>query len=540
MNDPREYGLPHDTYRPNQLETIQILERTGDTDKRAVMVLEAPTGSGKTPFARAMGEHKVTMALCRTKNLQVENYEQGYKFDALFGRSNYPCVHPDGQLMDLTVAECLYSGNPYKCSEASQCTYLKKLSLVKSSRRPSLNYLLFLVSRWPKMDNIPQWLFLDECHQLSDIVLDRAGCTINNKTRNTWGLPRFPEVRGASLSGGSPNNIALGWLSACVAHLRSVQRDLERAVKTLKRKQDAKRLRRCGNLIDKLEATHDALSREGDDWYIRSGRRGIAGNIDSPGFVCRPLTARHHAPRLFGFNVLWRSVLMSATIGNFDTFKTELGISGALTHKVPNAWPATSRPVRILDAPKMGYRSPLNAYDKQADVIADAIHDVDYAWSGIIHTKSWKAARDLASRLRGRGLGPRVWMYDRQNGVSGSEVQINAWKLRCRRVPNSLMVSPVFREGYDGLDEKISIVAKCPFPYWGDDYERARARYDGKFYLQRTAWDMEQALGRTRRGREQDYDTDGQLNGLVAIADANWSRCRKYLSQDLQDAIVKG
>lgn len=540
MNDPRHYGLPHENYRPHQLETIRMIERAGDADKRTVVAIEAPTGSGKTVLPRAMGEREVTMSLCRTKSLQVGNYQHGYGFDALFGRSNYPCIHPDGKLMDLSAGECLHAGNPYQCPERGQCVYLNVLSVVKISRRPSLNYALFLLSRWPKMDNVPEWLFLDECHQLSDIVLDHAGTTINNKTRNVWGLPRFPEVRGASLSGESPNSIALGWLSACVAHLRFVQRDLERAVKNLKRKQDAKRLRRCGNLIDKLEATHDALSREGDDWYIRSGRRGIAGNIDSPGFVCRPLTARHHAPRLFGFGMLWRAVLMSATIGSFETFMTELGINGALTHKVPNAWEPSTRTVRILDAPKMGYRSPLSAYDKQADVIADAINSVDNTWSGIIHTKSWKAARDLAGRLRKRGLGPRVWIYDRENGVSGSEVQIVAWKQRCQRVPGSLMVSPVFHEGYDGLDEKICIIAKTPFPFWGDDYERARARYDGKFYLQRTAWDMEQSLGRTRRGRPQDYDTNGQINGLVAIADANWSRCRKYLSQDLQDAIVKG
>jgi hypothetical protein len=43
-------------------------------------------------------------------------------------------------------------------------------------------------------------------------------------------------------------------------------------------------------------------------------------------------------------------------------------------------------------------------------------------------------------------------------------------------------------------------------------------------------------LGRTRRGREQDY---GEDNGFVAIADGNWTRVKKYLSQSLREAIVE-
>jgi hypothetical protein len=56
--------------------------------------------------------------------------------------------------------------------------------------------------------------------------------------------------------------------------------------------------------------------------------------------------------------------------------------------------------------------------------------------------------------------------------------------------------------------------------------------------LQRTAWKLEQGLGRTRRGRREDYDIDG-VNGYVAIADGGWSRVKKYLSKGLQEAIVR-
>jgi len=93
-------------------------------------------------------------------------------------------------------------------------------------------------------------------------------------------------------------------------------------------------------------------------------------------------------------------------------------------------------------------------------------------------------------------------------------------------------------EGYDGLEEKITISAKTPFPGLGDEFERERMNYSGSMYLQRAAWKLEQSLGRTRRGREEDYDVEGERRGLVAIADGNWMRVKKYLSENFKEALV--
>jgi len=118
-----------------------------------------------------------------------------------------------------------------------------------------------------------------------------------------------------------------------------------------------------------------------------------------------------------------------------------------------------------------------------------------------------------------------------------TDEQVKAWSARKRKVPGSICVSWALWEGYDGLDERIDIVAKTPYPYLGDDYEKARMAYSGKLFHWRTACQMEQGLGRTRRGYDEDY---GEENGYVAIADGSWSRVRKYMSAALQSAIVEG
>src|SRR5689334_11814184 len=97
------YNLPHATLRPHQAETIEALLAVSGTTH----VINAPTGSGKTSFAAGVASQQHVIALVKTKNLQSANYGESYKFDVLFGRSNYDCVHP-GAAPYASAAECMY------------------------------------------------------------------------------------------------------------------------------------------------------------------------------------------------------------------------------------------------------------------------------------------------------------------------------------------------------------------------------------------------------------------------------------------------
>ena len=83
--------------------------------------------------------------------------------------------------------------------------------------------------------------------------------------------------------------------------------------------------------------------------------------------------------------------------------------------------------------------------------------------------------------------------------------------------------------------------AKVPFPLMGSpgSYPNAWMRYSGKRYRQRAATSLAQQMGRTRRGRPQDYDVNGKLNGACAIADGALPMVKKYLPQDIQEALVE-
>jgi len=109
-------------------------------------------------------------------------------------------------------------------------------------------------------------------------------------------------------------------------------------------------------------------------------------------------------------------------------------------------------------------------------------------------------------------------------------------------VPNSILITCSFGEGYDGLDERINISAKIPFRRWGSEesYDRAWATYSRKRYSQDAAIALMQAQGRNRRGREEDYDTADRVAGANAVADGSLGRVESYLSKSFKEALIGG
>jgi Rad3-related DNA helicase len=549
---PQDWGLPldHTVWRPGQRAALDYC-RT----KPGVKLLEAPTGSGKTSLPAATGHRSRTLALCRTKNLQVDNYQHTYNFSTLFGKSNYPCIHHDAD-PGATCADCLYTKRGqkgrgmYDCEVYDNCVYLDARSSYLNSRRASANYAYWLSSSGARKDS-RDYIFLDECHQLVDLVLEYCGITVDNDQRARWGLPPFPKANSKMVSATGiaallhvdedpPEDKVLDWIDR--SHLILEQRLSEMQASEVYRKEspeDRKKAREAEQLMMKLETLGESLAH--GDWYIKSGFGAVErGGGKYPGIVARPLSPRAHFSRFFPVAEANRGelalVLMSATIGNFDVFADQLGIETFGSHVVPSRFGPDEQPIYDLEAPGMGRKAKPNAYEEQADLIAKAILTVPHDWSGIVHVTRIREAPLLARRLAERGLNGRLWVTPR--GPTNS--QMAAFKARMRQVPNTIAVAWSMWEGVDLLDQKISIMAKTPFPYLGTEYGRRRMKANGAFYLQMAAWQLEQAAGRTRRGRPMDYDTADEKRGLVAIADGNWRRVRKYMSAARREAIVKG
>lgn len=524
---PVDYGVPqHDEWRPHQLQAVEHALQT----RSGISIYEQPTGSGKTAFGSAIASRfDKSLSLCTTRALQGQY--AGYGWYVMSGKRNYPCCHSDVEYGTM-ADECLSPENAHHCPFAYACEYLRAKAEAEASPMVNLNYSLWLSSQWARRLGF-DYMLCDEIHTLSDLVLDWVGCTIAQKDILSYDLPAIPKIENMTnsimISEVNPISEALKWLGRAMEKLKCDLAALsdEGFVNPDKRKV----YNRISGMHTKLETVADALVENGQDWYIRSGlENGI------PKLIFRPLTARFHAPKMFSVPKI---VMMSATIGVPDIMAKELGIPAFRFMSVPSVWPPETRPIYVLDCPSMGAtatKKDPSSFDKQAEVIAEFINRYPKTWGGFILVTRKPEAQLLAGRLAKLGLHDRVWVTPE----SDTGTQMRQWQERKKRRPNTLTIAWSFWEGIDGVDEKILVCAKVPYPPRGEpgSYEHTRMEYDIKYYNQQTALKLEQGCGRIRRGDPSHYDLNGVAAKAVAICDGSINRVRKYFSQSFREALV--
>lgn len=518
----------HRDLRKHQLETLNQLR----SSQSGYIVAEAPTGSGKTFWpAQLAYEGYRTIALVRTKSLQGQYTHDPYNAKKVMGKSNYSCLHGnslDASMCKMTPKERAST----KCG--LECPYYVACDQFIESNFGSLNYSKYLLET-RRFGLVPEFnpsiLFLDEAHQLSDLVIDYSGCTFQwtqyNKPAFILNYTQPPNL--TPLNPLFPPEVqleqkkmrieeAVDWLIDLLAEL-----DRQKPSKVTKRStpDEIKHYKKWDSLYRKVGTTIDMVDAGREHWYIQS-------NDDQ--FLLKPLTARYHFPQLFKAPKI---VMMSATIGKVNPFMAELGIyENFESITVPNIWPPSSRPIYDLGGPRMSYKNTPQELMKHAQVIAQALDQCNPEWTGIIHTNSKAKALALRERLS-RLVKRPLWVppFD-----IGTEQALNEWLMFRQKNRGAIGLVYSFTEGIDLGDDQISIVAWLSWPSFGDAYEKARFDFDTKAALGRVANHLVQALGRVRRGREQDYQPGANF---VGIADGNWQRVKGFLSQDILESVVK-
>lgn len=496
------------------------------------VIIEASTGAGKSAWAARSGNDGIkTLVLVRTKSLQ-DQYLKSYEFRVVKGKSNYPCCKGDS----LDASLCKMSiKERQSCGCFATCPYYQACEAFVSDNLGCLNYSKFLLETRqnglvPEFN--PSILFLDEAHQLSDLVIDYSGCTFQwlqyNKPAFILNYTRPPQL--TPLNPLFPPEVQLeqkkmrieqsiDWLIDLFASL-----DRNKPPKVTKRStpEEIKHYKKWDSLYRKVGTTIDMVDAGREHWYVTS---------NDEGFLLKPLTARYHFTQLFKTPKI---VMMSATIGKVNPFMAELGIyENFESIVVPNIWPPSTRPIYDLGGPKMSYKNTPQELQEHARIIAKALNSCDPSWTGIIHTNSKAKALALRERLLKQGIKRPLWVppFD-----IGTEQALNEWLMFRQRNRGAIGLVYSFTEGIDLGDDKISIVGWLSWPSFGDEYEKARFDFDNKAALGRVANHLVQALGRVRRGREQDYVRG---NNFCGIADSNWQRVKGFLSQDILESIVR-
>jgi len=497
-NKNKPYQLPHLLDRAHQQD---VMDWILNSDKQ-YLILCAPTGFGKSPLAAAASIDFRVLTLVLHKSLQSANYQDAYSFDILYGKGSYPCIDRNKKksklLPQYTAFDC---GNP-ECD----CPYQTQLLHCLGSNRVCLNYAKFLMTNDFAEIHKPDYLFLDEAHNMPDVTLDFVGCTLDwdNEFAQTIGKIK-------------PEPSRLNYAEAI-----NIFRQYARAVERNKPDQspDLKRWRKWKRLHQKLMVTNQIISKGNlEDWYYEANDKTL---------VIKPLTAKYDFKRLFG--KADKIILMSATIK--PTIAERLGIEPDEYEymTVPGAWPIPTRLIYDLKAPAINWKSSEADKQRQAELIAQVLRPDK---SGVIHTMSKYQAIELEQRLKSwqdRTGQLQFLTYIPAIGV-GTEKQLEQW-YQIRR-PGTYCISWSFHEGVDlGLDD-INIMAKTPYTSIAPGYEEAKKDYDPAWYLEKTAMTMEQLFGRHQRGQAEHY----RRGKMAYIADSSWHRIKTHLSADFLGRI---
>jgi len=532
---------PFPSTRPGTEDALDRVKKAFDSGKKFVLV-DAPTGSGKSGFSVAFARKHNSVILTPTKILQ-EQYASTEEFGQEYtikGKSNYKCGLPglghygvdesicvsdsvtnDSRSLlpvwaDLPQAKTkLSSILKKKCSSTNTCPYYSKVHSIGKVPGAILNYdLFFLTKQYPGQKfgtNMGRVVVLDEAHQLID------------KVRDIFGF-KFSNVAAKRLLGdtsGSRKKVRSGKMTRLETPLEWLQRVLDIAQSRMSSEKDSKKAAKYDKFVKKASYT---LSQE-----LSDEKKFYIDDKDKE-FEVKPLDLRYLKGKIFfPFD---KVLLLSATFP--DNFREIFGIkedeSEVIT--IPSCFPPKNRPIFFAkDLPRLNRNTVFKKGSPAIDLL-DQVLETHKGHKGIIHTSNYKFMDQLQAIYQ---RDKRFLWVDR--GMDKNEMldkHANSKK-------PTILVSPSMMEGVDlkGDLARFGVMLKVPYPML-DEYTKRMMRIFPSWYDNLTATNVCQAYGRNVRNDEDwsnFYILDGTFWNCISKAKACYS---SYFLESLKVGSEKG
>lgn len=494
--NPKLQDLPSwaSNFRPHQIVAVKsIMAAFEDND---VVVLDAPTGTGKTLIAETVRRLLNVRALyvCSSKHLQ-DQFADDYDYAAVLkGRTNYV---PAGAVADWAGATCGDCGgdNCSLCEDAASCPYTMAKTRALAEPLAVVN-TAYALTEW----NSPYSVFsgrglviADEADTLEGEMLRYVGVEIGRARCMRYGLSEPAKVTVAASW--------REWMDSAVPRLVTKRRNVQgNSLRAVREKAYLTRL------IGKLKGIAPQL----EDGWVYTGKNG---NISF-----KPIRVDE-----LGERTLWRHgrkwLLMSATIISAGDLLTNLGYEANWAAvNVPSVFPKQNRPVIVQPSADMSRKANESTALVRTLLPILGKHRSEHV---LLHCVSYQLAEYLHGELVGRcgeiGMGCSTY--------TGSDGKADALA-RFGEQGGHLLIAPSLDRGVDLPDEqcRVVIIAKVPYPYLGDRQVNARLHSKGGqvWYNVQTVRSIVQMTGRGVRHEDDwcvSYIIDSQFNNL-------WSRGR--------------
>lgn len=538
------------TLRPSQREAITKIKDAFDRGK-SIVVLQAPTGSGKSLIGRTMTNYYGSAYLLTPIISLQEQYEKDFSPEVkLFkGKAHYPCAMSwDGEDEDFPTVEdawCQGSSSEAKkqvkeCRDVSRCYYYNARDAAAEAHCALMNFKGFTV--WMELGaEMDEPIFtrrglhvIDEAHKIEDNIRNHLEFKIKsdyvklfardllpsfpNEYTNEQGvrmyverlqdhvfdtiLYRYNDHHGSQRPASNSNEDRMDFVCRVYAE---IQEDSEMS----------KDLRQHVSYYRKMEL------------YL--GRDDYAAGAKNGELLVQPT------------NVSWfirefilgdHTLMMSATIPKNIIMSLGFEEDEVEYIEMDSTFPKANRPIFLTPVANMNgtvRKSP----EEKARVVTDACNMIVRILEkfendkGIIHVNSFETAKLIKAEM---GLiNPITLSRFIFHGPGEMDKALETHK----KGNATILVTPSMKEGVDLKDDlsRVQIIYKCPWLSLDSPATKVLSRDNPKWYKAQTLANFMQMYGRSIRTETDTAKTYILDQALIEFLKQNFNYIPRYITE---------
>ncbi|MEF8779651.1 MAG: ATP-dependent DNA helicase [Haloferacaceae archaeon] len=421
--------FPAPSYRGNQESALASIQDAFDAGNRVVLV-RAPTGSGKSLLARAiMGcarraeaaePHQATGAYYTTP--QVSQLEDVAEDDLLSdlnvirGKSNYTCILQGERDTPVDRAPCARRQG-FDCTVQHRCPYYADRAIASARRYAATTLAYFMQTAGSEVFRKRDVVVIDEAHGLAEWAEMYATIELSPDRVPVWDGVGVPDVHADAREDEDALDRTARFAETLVGVCERAKDDL--LAKPELTPAEAARRDRLQELVSELS------------WFLEGYRDPESTTtwvVDQPDGEGSPITIKPLDPARYLRHTVWdrgnRFALLSATILSKDAFCRSVGLDPATVAlvDVDHTFPLGNRPLYDVTQGKMTFEHREETLPKIARLLVRlmAAHPDE---KGIVHAHSYAIADGLADRLGRAGVAARL----RTHGRGDRDAALEGW-----------------------------------------------------------------------------------------------------------------
>ncbi|MFC7237150.1 helicase C-terminal domain-containing protein [Saliphagus sp. GCM10025317] len=528
MNPDRIFeAFPAPSYRGNQEQALRDIRDAFEAGNDVVLV-RAPTGSGKSLLARAVagcartvdeadpveatGAYYTTPQVSQLDDVAGDDLLQD--LNIIRGKSNYTCLLPGELDTPVNQAPCVRERG-YDCSVQHRCPYFSDRAIASNRSIAAMTLAYFMQTAGSEVFRKRDVVVIDEAHGLSEWAEMYATIQLGPRTVPFWDDLRVPQVD--SVEAAARYAEALG--RRCTSRKDELLGQESLSPGEVRERDRLQEL--IGELDFFVEDYRDPQSpttwlvdQADDGGSNRDGGADSSDGDETENPNGGPLTIKPMDPERYLRYTVWdrgnKFALLSATILNKDAFCRHVGLepSRVALVDVGHTFPVENRPLYDVTQGKMTYEHREETLPKIARTIV-RIMQAHPDEKGLIHAHSYAIQEQLESLLTDFGVGDRVRAHSRDD----RDADLESWKASSEP---DVFLSVKMEEALDLKGDLCRWQVLCKAPFLNTSDSRVAHRLEEgqwAWYYRAALRTVIQACGRVIRAPDD--------HGATYVADSS-------------------